>query len=74
MAIYTRVDVERIFEAGGRASPLALSDGTEVAARCVVANANPRLVAKLAGAPVWPEALASYQCESATFRINVALS
>ena len=40
--IRTGVAVERILEAGGRAAGLALSDGTEVAARCVVANANPR--------------------------------
>ena len=72
--IRTGVAVERILEGGGRAAGLALSDGTEVAARCVVANANPRLVAKLAGGDGWPEAFANYQCESATFRMNVALS
>ncbi|MCM2327680.1 MAG: NAD(P)/FAD-dependent oxidoreductase [Lysobacter sp.] len=72
--IRTGVVVERILEAGGRAAGLALSDGTEVAARCVVANANPVLVAKLAGGAPWPEAFANYQCESATFRMNVALS
>ena len=74
VAIRTGVAVERILEGGGRAAGLALSDGTEVAARCVVANANPRLVAKLAGGKDWPEAFANYQCESATFRMNVALS
>ncbi|MCW5593532.1 MAG: NAD(P)/FAD-dependent oxidoreductase [Burkholderiales bacterium] len=72
--IRTGVAVERILEGDGRAAGLALSDGTEVAARCVVANANPRLVAKLAGGDGWPEAFANYQCESATFRMNVALS
>ena len=72
--IRTGIAVERILEAGGRAAGLALSDGTQVAARCVVANANPVLVAKLAGGDAWPEAFANYQCESATFRMNVALS
>jgi len=74
VAIHTGLGVERILEGGGRAAGLALSDGTEVAARCVVANANPRLVAKLAGGAAWPETFANYQCESATFRMNVALS
>jgi phytoene dehydrogenase-like protein len=72
--IRTGVAVERILEAGGRAAGLVLSDGTEIAARCVVANANPLVVAKLAGGDSWPEAFAHYQCESATFRMNVALS
>lgn len=74
VTIRTGVAVERIAETGGRASGLALADGTDVAARCVVANANPKLVAKLAGGEAWPEAFANYQCESATFRMNVALS
>jgi len=72
--IRTGVGVERILEGGGRAAGLALSDGTQVAARCVVANANPKIVARLAGGTDWPEAFAGYQCESATFRMNVALS
>ena len=74
VAIRTGVAVERILESGGRATGLALADGTEVRARCVVANANPKLVARLAGGAAWPEAFANYQCESATFRMNVALS
>ncbi|MDH5265667.1 MAG: NAD(P)/FAD-dependent oxidoreductase [Betaproteobacteria bacterium] len=74
VTIRTGVAVERILAAGGRAAGLALSDGTEVAARRVIANANPRIVAKLAGGDPWPESFANYQCESATFRMNVALS
>jgi len=74
VTIRTGVAVERILEAGGRAAGLLLADGTEVGARCVVANANPKVVAKLSGGPAWPEAFAGYQCESATFRMNVALS
>lgn len=74
VAIRTGVAVERVLESRGRAAGLALADGTEVRARCVIANANPRIVAKLAGGEGWPEAFANYQCESATFRMNVALS
>ena len=74
VAVRTGVGVERILAEGGRASGLALSDGTRVAARVVVANANPKIVAALAEGPAWPEAFAHYQCESATFRMNVALS
>jgi phytoene dehydrogenase-like protein len=72
--IRTGVAVERILEGGGRASGLALSDGTQVEARCVVANAHPKVAARLAGGAGWPEAFANYQSESATFRMNVALS
>jgi phytoene dehydrogenase-like protein len=72
--IRTGVAVERILDGDGRAAGLALSDGTEVPARCVVANANPRAVAGLAEGAAWPEAFEGYQCESATFRMNVALS
>jgi phytoene dehydrogenase-like protein len=72
--IRTGAAVERILESGGRAAGLLLSDGSEVAARFVAANADPRAVAKLAGAGDWPEAFGHYQCESATFRMNVALS
>jgi phytoene dehydrogenase-like protein len=74
VAVRTGVAVERILESGGRAAGLALADGTEVPARCVVANASPRIVARLAGGKPWPEAFSDYQCESATFRMNVALS
>ena len=73
VTIRTGIAVERILEEGGRAAGIALADGTVVPARCVVANANPKLVARLAGGPAWPEAFAHYQCESATFRMNVAL-
>jgi phytoene dehydrogenase-like protein len=53
-----------------------LDDGTEIASRCVVSNANPRaLLGLLRDVPGdWREAFGNYQCESATFRMNVALS
>ena len=74
VAIHTGVAVTRIREKAGRAAGLVLADGREVAARCVVANANPRLVAALSDGPAWPQAFQHYQCESATFRMNVALA
>ncbi|MBL0140727.1 MAG: NAD(P)/FAD-dependent oxidoreductase [Betaproteobacteria bacterium] len=74
VSVRTGMAVERILDAGGRACGIALADGSEVTARCVVANAHPTTVAKLAGGTAWPEAFGHYQSESATFRMNVALS
>jgi phytoene dehydrogenase-like protein len=76
VAIRTGVEVERILERRGRAVGVALADGTEVAARCVVCNAHPRVLERLLGNHPgdWREAFAGYQSESATFRMNVALS
>jgi len=74
--IRTGASVERILARDGRARGVALSDGTEVAARCVVSNAHPRwLLDALADFPgEWREAFANYRSESATFRMNVALA
>jgi phytoene dehydrogenase-like protein len=74
--IRTGVGVTRILSSGGRATGVALDDGTEVAAKCVVSNAHPRLLLKLLDdvPGAWREALSNYQSESATFRMNVALS
>jgi phytoene dehydrogenase-like protein len=74
--IRTGVGVTRILSKGGRATGVALDDGTEVAAKCVVSNAHPRLLLKLLDdvPGAWREALSNYQSESATFRMNVALS
>jgi phytoene dehydrogenase-like protein len=68
--------VARIVVREGRARGVALDDGTEIAARCVVSNAHPRLLLDLLGdeAGDWREAFSHYQSESATFRMNVALS
>jgi phytoene dehydrogenase-like protein len=53
-----------------------LEDGTEIAARCVVSNAHPRaLLRLLEDVPGdWREAFSHYRSESATLRMNVALS
>ncbi|HEX6944797.1 MAG TPA: NAD(P)/FAD-dependent oxidoreductase, partial [Casimicrobiaceae bacterium] len=76
VAIRTGTAVERILSSGGRATGVALADGTEIGARCVVSNAHPQVLARLLeGVPgEWREAFGHYQSESATFRMNVALS
>ena len=67
-------EVARVLTHGGRAAGVALADGTEIAARCVVSNLHPRALLRLVDAPgEWREAFANYQSESATFRMNVAL-
>src|ERR1700686_3333856 len=68
--------VVRILSRSARASGVALDDGTEIAAKCVVSNAHPRaLLELLRDQPGdWREALGNYQSESATFRMNVALA
>ncbi|APV51313.1 FAD-dependent oxidoreductase [Betaproteobacteria bacterium GR16-43] len=74
--IRTGQGVAEILVANGRAAGVLLEDGTEVAARCVVSNVNPRLLATLvkdAAAQAF-EPFRQYDCESATLRINVALS
>jgi phytoene dehydrogenase-like protein len=74
VAIRTGIAVERIRVDDGRVSGLGLADGTSIDCAIVAGNANPRVLAKLAGEGAWPDAFARYQCESATFRMNVALS
>jgi phytoene dehydrogenase-like protein len=74
--IRTGQGVARVLVRGGRARGVALDNGDEIAARCVVSNAHPRaLLTLLADAPgEWREPFGHYQSESATLRINVALS
>jgi phytoene dehydrogenase-like protein len=67
-------------DASGKACGGVLEDGTEIGARAVVANVNPRLLfgKLLADAgEQWRDRVApfeNYACESATLRMNVALS
>jgi phytoene dehydrogenase-like protein len=64
---------------GGRASGVVLEDGSDLSARVVISNLNPKL---LFGALVDPshlpeafkERMAAWRCGSGTFRMNVALS
>jgi phytoene dehydrogenase-like protein len=80
--IRTGAAVARVVARDGRASGVALDSGDEIAARCVVSNAHPRallgLLADVAhahpGSASWREPFANYQSESATLRMNVALS
>jgi phytoene dehydrogenase-like protein len=63
----------------GRATALLLQDGREIRARRIAANINPRLLfTRLVDAAAVPEdfraRIQRFRCESATFRMNVALS
>jgi phytoene dehydrogenase-like protein len=77
--ISTDSPVREIAIAGGKATGVVLEDGTDLSARAVVSNLNPKL---LFGSLVAPEHLdqpfkdrmASWRCASGTFRMNVALS
>ena len=71
--IRTGCAVSRLRVDKGRAAGVVLEDGTEVAARCVVGNAHPKVLERLSGGEGWP-ALVNHASESATFRMNVALS
>jgi phytoene dehydrogenase-like protein len=68
--------VARIVAKAGRVTGVVLDDGSEIASRCVVSNAHPRLLLDLLrDVPGdWREPFTHYQSESATFRMNVALS
>jgi phytoene dehydrogenase-like protein len=73
--IRTGRGVARIVEKGERASGVVLDGGEEIVARCVVSNAHPQaLLALTQGEGEWRESLGHYQSESATLRMNVALS
>jgi phytoene dehydrogenase-like protein len=79
VAIELEAPVAQVLVENGRARGVRLESGRELAADVVAANVNPRL---LFGALTPPEALPApfrsrmerYRCESATFRMNVALS
>jgi phytoene dehydrogenase-like protein len=74
--IRTGQGVARIRSKDARACGITLDDGTDIDARCVVSNAHPRaLLDLLPDEPgEWRDAFGHYQSESATFRMNVALS
>jgi phytoene dehydrogenase-like protein len=74
--IRTGQGVARILDDGARATGVGLADGTEISARCVVSNLNPRLLPGLvsSAAAAKFEPFRHYECESATLRINVALA
>ena len=77
--ITTGAAVARIAVAGGAARAAVLANGTEIAARCVVANVNPKmlylnLLDEHELDPDFVSRIRNFKCGSATFRINVALA
>ena len=78
VAIFTTSPVARVMTHAARATGIALADGSEVAARRVVANVDPKLLyLKLIDAKAldadFLRRIEGYRCASATFRMNVAL-
>jgi phytoene dehydrogenase-like protein len=78
VAIFTGAAVARVMARDGAATGIALADGTEIAAKSVIANVNPKLlylqmVEPSALDPDFRRRIESYRCASATFRMNVAL-
>jgi phytoene dehydrogenase-like protein len=80
LGVEIRVDaeVERVVVERGRATGVALADGTVLTARAVVANVDPkRLYTRLIEPGALPEGFAArmtrYRMGSASFRMNVAL-
>ncbi|MFL5505819.1 MAG: phytoene desaturase family protein [Gemmatimonadales bacterium] len=74
--IRTGHGVARVLARDGRARGVVLENGDEVTAACVVSNAHPRALLRLLDdvAGEWREPFEHYQSESATLRMNVALS
>ena len=77
--IRTEAPVQRVNIRSGRAQSVLLHDGTEIAAKCIVANVNPKLLYQqlIDQADLDAEFLQRmnrYRCASGTLRINVALS
>jgi phytoene dehydrogenase-like protein len=63
----------------GKASGVVLEDGSDLSARAVVSNLNPKLLFDRLVAPEhldqpFKDRMASWRCASGTFRMNVALS
>jgi phytoene dehydrogenase-like protein len=78
VALFTDAPVVRVLTRAGRACGIVLADGTEIHARRVVANVNPKLLyQQLIDAAAldadFRQRMDAYRCASATFRINVAL-
>jgi phytoene dehydrogenase-like protein len=78
VAIFTTSPVARVMTHAAQATGIALADGSEVAARCVVANVDPKLLyLKLIDVKAldadFLRRIEGYRCGSATFRMNVAL-
>ncbi len=77
--ITTDAPVREVCVNAGRAEGVVLEDGTDLSARVVVSNVNPKilfggLVADEHLPAPFRERMASWRCASGTFRMNVALS
>ena len=77
--ISTDSPVREVAVSGGRARGVVLEDGTDLSARIVVSNLNPKLLfGSLVPQEELPEPfrrrMASWRCASGTFRMNLALS
>jgi phytoene dehydrogenase-like protein len=77
--IITDAEVARVNVGQGAARGVTLADGRAMTARCVVSNLNPKLLyLKLIDGDALDDEfvtrLRNYRCESATLRMNVALS
>jgi phytoene dehydrogenase-like protein len=84
--IRTGQGVARVLARDGQARGVVLDNGDEIAASCVISNAHPRALLALlgdvprgapptgTGSDSWREPFEHYQSESATLRMNVALS
>jgi phytoene dehydrogenase-like protein len=77
--ISTDSPVREIAIHGGKASGVVLEDGSDLSARAVVSNLNPKLLFDRLVAPEhldqpFKDRMASWRCASGTFRMNVALS
>jgi phytoene dehydrogenase-like protein len=71
--------VREIAISGGKACGVVLEDGTDIQARSIVSNLNPKLLfTRLVGQQHLPESfrerIAAWRCGSGTFRMNVALA
>jgi phytoene dehydrogenase-like protein len=78
-AAVSQVRASGTVDGPARATGLLLQSGREISAGCVAANINPKLLfTRLIDAALLPDEFRArierYRCESATFRMNVALS
>lgn len=76
--IRSSAEVERVLIRDGRAYGVALSDGSEHRARCVVSNADPKrtflgLVGREHLPPDYVDRLAAFKCEGSSFKVNLGV-
>ena len=77
--ISTDSPVREIAIHAGKANGVVLEDGSDLSARAVVSNLNPKLLFSALVAPEhldqpFKDRMAAWRCASGTFRMNVALS